>query len=167
MTEIVNKVAQSGLITFNLEEYLPKNLIDFDLEPFLFQGLILKEKDFRASLKEHNWDAYQEKDVCLFCSADAIIPHWAYMLLSSYLVDVANSINFGTQDQCKKKVFLEKLNALDTEAYKDKRIIIKGCGEAEVETYAYVEITRIFLPVAKSIMYGEPCSTVPIYKKKK
>jgi len=167
MAEIVNKVAQSGLITFNLEEHLPAQIKGFDLAPFLFQGLILKEKDFRAALKEHDWAAYKNFDVCLFCSADAIIPHWAYMLLTSYLAGVANSIHFGSIAECKKIIFLENLKNIDTSQYADKRIIIKGCGEAEVDTYAYVEITRLFLPVAKSLMYGEPCSTVPIYKKKK
>lgn len=167
MSEIVNKVAKSGLITFNLEEHLPKKVEALDLEPFLFQGLILKEKDFRNSLKEYDWTQFESKDVALFCSVDAIIPHWAYMLLTSYLIDVAGSVNMGTPEEITKLLFLDNIKSLNIDSFADQRIIIKGCGEKEVDTFAYVEITRRLLPIAKSIMYGEPCSTVPIYKKKK
>jgi len=166
VAEIVNKVAQSGLITLNLEEFLPKDIVPFDIEPYLFQGLILKEKDFRAALKEIDWTAFGNKHVALFCSTDAIIPHWAYMLLSTYLVEHAISINTGTLKEIQKLLFLEQLRKTPLEQYTDKRMIIKGCGDEQVDAFAYVEITWRLLPIAKSIMYGEPCSTVPVYKKK-
>jgi LPS O-antigen subunit length determinant protein (WzzB/FepE family) len=164
---IVNKVANSGLLTVDLESYLPKEeIISFDLKDHLFMGLILKEKDFREALKNMDWQAYADKYVTITCSVDAIIPMWAYMLVASYLQPVAKDIYTGTAAEMQKHLFLQRLNAIDIESYKEQRIVVKGCGDVTIDNYAYAEITRLLLPVVKSIMYGEPCSTVPVYKKK-
>ncbi|HEU4471571.1 MAG TPA: DUF2480 family protein [Flavisolibacter sp.] len=164
---IVNKVANSGLITLDLEKYLPKGEVaGFDLKDHLFMGLILKEKDFREALKNLDWSLYTGKNVAIFCSADAIIPVWAYMLVASYLQPVAADIYTGTVAEMQKHVFLKNLSSIDTAAFADQRVVVKGCGETPIDSFAYTEITRLLLPVAKTIMYGEPCSTVPVYKKR-
>ena len=163
----VNKVADSGLITLNLETYLPKGeTAVFDLKDHLFMGMILKEKDFREALKATDWSLYQDKDVALTCSADAIIPVWAWMLAVTYLQPVAKEIVMGDEQELHKKLFLKNLAAIDTHEFADKKIVIKGCGEIPIGNYVYMEITKLLRPVAKSIMYGEPCSTVPVYKKR-
>jgi hypothetical protein len=162
-----NKVAASGLITLDLETYKPEGeIVEFDIKEFLFMGLILKEKDFREALKQQDWSAYSNKNVAIMCSADAIIPVWAYMLIVSYLQPVAANVFLGSKEEMKKHLFITQLNTIDAEAFRDQRIVIKGCGDEPVGDYAYAEITRILLPVAKSIMYGEPCSTVPVFKRK-
>ena len=164
---IVNKVAASGLLTLNLEDYLPKEEVAvFDLKDHLFMGLILKEKDFREALKNLDWTAYQSKNVAITCSADAIIPVWAYMLVTSYLQPVAKNIFTGTAEEMQKHLFLQNISSINAEEFKDQRIVVKGCGDVSIGNFAYTEITRQLLPHVKSIMYGEPCSTVPIYKKK-
>ena len=165
VSEIINKVANSGLITLNLEHFFPKDIVEFDLKQFLFMELILKEKDYRAALKEFDFAPYQGKTVALYCSTDAIIPHWAYMLAVTYIAPITDKIYFGSPSEIKMEVLIKNLRALDVQQYADKRMVIKGCGEEEMNTTAYVEITKALFPVAKSIMYGEPCSTVPIYKK--
>lgn len=167
MEIIVNKVSQSGILTFNLEEYYDKNpRVIFDIKDCLFMGLILKEKDFRDFIKTHDWTSYQSKNVSIICSADAIVPTWAYMLIASKLNGLANFYIFGDLIQLESALFQKALASVNIEDYRDKKIVIKGCGHLPVPTFAYVEITRLFLPVASSIMYGEPCSTVPVYKKK-
>lgn len=164
---IVNKVAESGLITLDLEMYYPTDdMISFDLKDHLFMGLILKEKDFRAALAEMNWEVYRDKYVALFCSADAIIPLWAYMLVSSQLSPVAKKVFSGSPEEAKKQLFIEKINAIDSNDFVDKRVVIKGCGDLEIGEYAYIEITNKLTPVVKSLMYGEPCSTVPVHRKR-
>lgn len=164
---IVNKVAESSLITLNLEDYYPQQeTATFDIKDFLFMGLILKEKDFRAALLQVNWEQYRNKNVAVTCSADAIIPVWAYMLVASYLQPAANEVVFGNEEYMHKVLFLKNLSKINANEYADKRIVVKGCGDLPITETAYVEITRILRPVAKSIMYGEPCSTVPIFKKK-
>jgi Protein of unknown function (DUF2480) len=164
---MTNKVAESGIITLNLEDYYPKGeTMLFDLKDYLFMGLILKEKDYREALKNLDLAPYQNTNVALTCTADAIIPMWAYMLAASYLQPVAKAIVFGNEDILRQTLFLKNLYAINTADYADKRVVIKGCGELPVTESAYVEITNILRPVAKSIMYGEPCSTVPIFKKK-
>ncbi len=164
---IVNKVAQSGLITLDLADYLPKQeTIIFDLKGFLFMELILKEKDFREALKQHDWTVYASKNVAVTCTADAIIPNWAYMLIVMYLQPVAANIVIGDATVLQRTLLLKNINAINTNDYTDQRVVIKGCGDEAVGDYAYAEITRLLLPVAKTIMYGEPCSTVPVYKKK-
>jgi len=164
---IVNKVAESGLITLDLEEYYPKEeIVVFDLKAHLFMGLILKEKDFRAALQNIDWSQYQSKNVALTCSADAIIPMWAYMLVASYLRPFANEIIFGNKETVISTLILKNLSKINGEEFTDKRIVVKGCGDVQIPESAYIEITNRLRPYAKSIMYGEPCSTVPIYKKK-
>ena len=168
MSELfVNKVAESGLITIDLEKYIPKgeNLL-FDLKEYLFMELMLKEKEFRASLKETEWEKFRDKNVAIVCSADAIIPVWAYMLVVSYLQPVAKEIVMGDAQELEKKLFIQNIDAININEFADKRIVIKGCGETPIADFAYMEITKRLLPVVKSIMYGEPCSTVPVYKKR-
>ena len=165
---IVNKVAESGLITIDLEEYYPKEeTAVFDLKDHLFMGLILKEKEYREALKNLDWSVYQNKNVAITCSADAVIPMWAYMLTATYLQPVAKEVVFGTEDFLHRTLFLKNLSKINTGEYADKRVVIKGCGDKSISETAYVEITKLLRPVVKSIMYGEPCSTVPIYKKAK
>lgn len=162
----VNKVAESGIITLDLEAFYPKEeTVVFDMKEHLFMGLILKEKDFRETMKGLDTEPYKGKHVALTCSADAVIPVWAYMLVVSYLQPVAKEIIFGDADFLHKTIFLKNISRIDIADYEDKRVVIKGCGELPVTEAAYVAITGLLRPVAKSIMYGEPCSTVPIYKK--
>lgn len=165
--EIINRVAASALEEINLEDYYPKdNIVLFDLKPFLFMELILKEKDFREALLKVDWSDYNDKVVAVACTADAIIPMWAYMLVASYLQPVARNVIFGGVDEALKQEFITNISSIDLTAYNDKRIVIKGCGNLPVKEYAYLEITKRLRPIAKSIMYGEACSTVPVFKKK-
>ncbi|MEN9686708.1 MAG: hypothetical protein RLZZ28_2494 [Bacteroidota bacterium] len=168
MSELfVNKVAESGIISFDLEAYYPKEAIKtFDLKAYLFMGLILKEKDFRASLQTTDWSQYQDCHVAITCTADAIIPMWAYMLVASQLQPVALSVVFGDEKKLISTILLKNLESVKGETFTDQRVVIKGCGDVEIPETAYVEITNKLRPYVKSIMYGEPCSTVPIYKKK-
>ncbi|HMR82095.1 MAG TPA: DUF2480 family protein [Niabella sp.] len=164
---IRNKVAESGIMTLNLEDFYPKEeTVLFDIKDYLFMEMILKEKDFREALKQHNWQQYAGKNVGITCSADAIVPLWAYMLITSYLQPVAAFVAAGDMAEIKKRVLLQNINAIPTNDYTDKRVVIKGCGDIAIEAFAYAEITRALLPVVKSLMYGEPCSTVPVYKKR-
>lgn len=165
--ELVNKVAQSGLITLDLEDFFPKEaIIAFDIKEFLFRGLILKELEFRAALKAHDWSAYKDKTVAVFCSTDAIIPQWAFMLVVTFLSAQTTEIYFGTTEEVEQKLFLLNLKSIDATKYIDEKIIIKGCGTKTVTGEAYLEITKKLQPVVKSLMFGEACSTVPIYKRK-
>ena len=162
----INKVAESGLITINLETYYPKEeTAVFDLKEQLFMGMILKEKDFREALKKIDWSYYNNKNVALTCSVDAVIPVWAWMLLASYLQPVAKEIVMGDEKELHKNLFLKNLSAININEFADKKVVIKGCGETPIGDYVYMEITKLLRPVVKSIMYGEPCSTVPVYKK--
>lgn len=164
--EFVNKVAESGLISFDLEEYYPKDPITvFDLKQYLFMELILKEKDFRAALQTTDWEPYKNSNVAITCSADAIIPMWAYMLVASYLQPLAKNVVFGDKKKLINSLILKNLEKVNGAAFTDMRVVIKGCGEVKIPEEAYVEITNKLRPYVKSIMYGEPCSTVPIYKK--
>lgn len=164
---IVNKVAESGLITLDLEMFYPKGeIVTFDLKDFLFMGLILKEKDFRAALLAQDWEVYRDKYVAVTCSADAIIPMWAYMLVSSYLQPVAKDLVVGDEKTLLNTLFVKTLAQFNGEEYLDKRVVVKGCGDTPIPETAFLEITNKLRPFAKSIMYGEPCSTVPVYKKK-
>jgi hypothetical protein len=167
MEPIVNKVAESGIITLDLEKFYPGGEIAvFDMKEHLFMGLILKEKDFRAALQELDWEQYRDKNVAVTCSADAIIPVWAYMLVASYLQPVAREIIFGDEKTLVQVLLSKNLSGIDAEEYTDKRVVIKGCGEVAIPDAAYMEVTAKLRPYAKSIMYGEPCSTVPIFKKR-
>jgi len=163
--EIVNKISQSALITLDLEKYFPEEKITmFDLKPFLFMELILKEKDFRAALQDTDWNQYRDQIVGVYCSSDAIIPLWAYMLVAGWLVPVAKDVVQGDEQTVLRQVISEKIAAIDPAEFMDKRIVVKGCGEKAIGAFAYLEITKRLRPVAKSIMFGEPCSTVPVYK---
>jgi len=140
----------------------------FDMKDYLFMGLILKEKDFRQSLKDLDRSVFENKIVAITCSADAVIPMWAYMLVASALQPVANEIVFGDEARAKKEILLRNIQTgIDVQSLSDKRIVIKGCGEIAIPEEAYIEVTKLLRPVAKSIMYGEPCSTVPVFKKEK
>lgn len=164
---IINKVAESGLITLNPENYYPREETTvFDLKDFLFMGLILKEKDFREQLKNHDWEAYRDKYTGVYCSADAIIPVWAWMLIASYLEPVAKEMIMGDEKALHQHLFLKNIAAINLQEFTDQRVVIKGCGETPIGDFVYMELTRRLRPVAKSIMYGEACSTVPVYKKK-
>ena len=162
----VNKVAESGLITIDLETYYPKGEVAvFDMKDYLFMQMILKEKDFREALKNLDWSVFSNKNVALTCTADAIIPVWAWMLVATYLQPVAKEIVMGDEKELHKTLFLKNMSAINVNEFTDKRVVIKGCGETPIADYVYMEITKLLRPVAKSIMYGEPCSTVPVYKK--
>ncbi len=162
----VNKVAESGLITLDLETYYPKgDTAVFDLKEHLFMRMILKEKDFREALKNLDWSVYTNKNVALTCSVDAVIPVWAWMLVVTYLQPIAKEIVMGDEKELHKNLFLKNLSAIDVNGFADKKVVIKGCGETPIGDYVYMEITKLLRPVAKSIMYGEPCSTVPVFKK--
>jgi len=164
---IVNKVAQSGLVTLDPAAFYPVgDHVVYDIKDNLFQGLILREKDFREFVKTHDWSQYQGKNVAVTCSADAIVPGWAYMLLANRLAPYAAEVVFGNEEMLETVLFIKNIAKMDIEQYRDQRIVIKGCGDIHVPVSAYVELTKKLTPVAKSLMFGEPCSTVPIYKRK-
>lgn len=166
--EIVNRVAGSGLVTLDLEEYYhPGERVVYDLKDNLFMGLILKEKDFRAFLKGHDWSQYAGKNVAITCTEDAIIPTWAYMLLTLQLQPHANTIVFGNLIDLEGKLYFDAIARINPEDYRDARVVVKGCSKVPVPTAAYVEITRVLRPVVLSLLFGEPCSTVPLYKRPK
>lgn len=167
-TTLVNRVAQSGLMTINLEHFFPAGaLAHFDLKDYLFMELILKEKDFREALKIHDWTQYEGKNLLVYCSTDAIIPVWAYMLVATYASPFAREIFQGDEENFYKAHYFNHIATLDTSEYEGQRIVIKGCSDLPVPPAAYLELTKKLTPIARSIMYGEPCSTVPIYKKAK
>ncbi len=164
---IINKVAQSGLLTIDLANYAPtQDIIEYDIKDNLFQGLILKEKDFREFVKNHDWSQYQEKVVAITCSADAIIPTWAYMILANKLAPYVQKVSFGTKEDIYRDLFMKTIDEMDYSTYTDQRIVIKGCGDIYIPESAFVLFTSKLTPIAKSIMYGEPCSTVPVFKRK-
>ncbi|MEO7177064.1 MAG: DUF2480 family protein [Saprospiraceae bacterium] len=163
---LINRVADSGLITINLEQYYPKaEIISFDLKDYLFMELILKEKDFREQLKAHDWKQYSGKNLAVYCSTDAIIPMWAYMLVAAYAAPEAAEVFQGDKEQFVAFAYARALDELQLEQYEQKRIVIKGCSDLPVPAFAYLELTKKLQAVAQSIMYGEPCSTVPIFKR--
>jgi hypothetical protein len=163
---LVNRVDQSGLITIDLEKYYPNQAIyTFDIKDYLFHGLILKEKDFRDALKQHDWLQYKEGILCVLCSTDAIIPVWAFMLVNTYAVTQASEIFTGSQEEYIKAHYRKLIGSLDIEQYIDARVVIKGCSNKPVPASAYADITTKLSPHAQSIMYGEPCSTVPVFKR--
>ena len=164
---LINKVSESGLISLDLAQFIPNNeIVGFDIKPFLFMELILKEKDFRSSLAEINWSMYTDKIVGIFCSTDAIIPMWANMLIVANLSPFSKAIYYGDESRTKELVLLDAIQKLDTSIYAEQRVVVKGCGDTPIGESAYIAITQKLRPIVKSIMYGEPCSTVPVYKKK-
>jgi hypothetical protein len=166
--EIVNRVASSALLSFDLEQYYqPGERVLIDIKDQLFQGLILREKDFRDYIKAHDWSRYSNTFVAITCSADAIIPTWAYMLITSALQPFASTIVFGTLEELETKIFFTALSKIDWNQFADAKVVIKGCSKVNVPAAVYVEATRLLMPHAASIMFGEPCSTVPVYKRRK
>ncbi len=164
---IINKVAQSGLLSFDLATLYPEGeRMVYDIKDNLFHGLMLREKDFREFIKDHNWEAYAGKHIAITCSADAIVPTWAYMLLANRLAPYARTVVFGDLKLLESILFDRALQQLDLENYRDQRIVIKGCGDVAIPESAFIDLTVKLTGIAKSIMYGEPCSTVPIYKRK-
>ena len=165
---LVNRVANSSLVTIDLETLYPEGeILPFDLKGYLFMELILKEKDFREALAALDWEQFRDKNLAVFCSADAIIPLWAYMLVATYAAPVAADVVLCEPAEFVERAFLKKLAAFDLQPYEGKRVVVKGCSDKPVPASAYLEITRKLQPVALSIMFGEPCSTVPVYKKAK
>ena len=165
--EIVNRVAASGLLTLDLAEWYPaEEIVLFDLKPLLFREMILKEAAFRESLQQIDWTAYRDKILAITCTADAIIPAWAYMLIAAYATPFVKTLVLGDKEEALRQVFLSRIHSIEINDYTDKRVVVKGCGDLSIGAYAYLEIARRLQPVVKSIMYGEPCSTVPVYKRK-
>ncbi len=166
--QLINRVAQSSLITLNLEDWFPENrLVAFDLKDHLFHGLILREKEFREALKGTDWAAYQGAVLCVHCSTDAILPVWAFMLVAAAAAPYAQDVYCGTSEEYIRDYYRQKIRQTDIEPYRDQRLVIKGCSQKPVPPSAYLDITSRLAPVAQSILYGEPCSTVPVYKRPK
>ena len=166
--EIVNRVANSGLINIDLSDYAPKqNIVVFEVKDFLFQDVVLKEKEFRSSLKEFDFSIYQGKTVAINCSSDAIVPMWAFMLVTSYLKNIASEIYFGSKEEVFQQIFTANIDAINTLEFDNKKVIIKGCGEIPLSASLYVAITKKLQNTVSSLMFGEACSAVPVYKKKK
>ena len=165
--EIVNRVAQSKLITFDLEELYPEGKrVLFDIKDWLYEGLILREKEFRSSVENHDWDKYEGSYVALTCSSDAIIPGWAFMLVSSRLSPYSNKVIVGDLEQLESSIYQDLISNLDVSLFKDKPVIIKGCANKPVPQNAYITAISKIQTVAKSVMYGEACSSVPLFKRK-
>ncbi|MDO6604268.1 DUF2480 family protein [Arenibacter palladensis] len=167
MSEIINRVSQSKLVTFNLEDYYPKgNRVVLDIKDWLFEGLILREKDFRAQLENCDWSQYKDCFVALNCSTDAIVPGWAYMLISTKLQPYAKKIIIGDLEMLESSIYQSIIENLDVSEFADKPVIIKGCSNKPVPANAYLWATTKIQAVAKSVMYGEACSSVPLFKVK-
>lgn len=165
---LINRVANSGLITINLEDLYPKEeILSLDLKEYLFRGLILREKDFREAMTSHDWTQYEGKNIAVYCSVDAIIPTWAYQLVAVYAAPYAKMLVQGTPKDFIIFHYFQALGNLNIEQYRDQKVVVKGCSDKDVPTSAYMELTRLLRPVAQSIMFGEPCSTVPLYKRPK
>jgi hypothetical protein len=165
--EIINRVANSKLVTFDLEEIYPKGeRVFFDISQWLLEGIVLRENDFREQAKQHDWSQYQNKYVALFCNTEAIVPGWAYLLLSLHLAPYAKKVTVGSLEELESILFTELLQNIDVSEYIDKPVIIKGCAHKPIPQNAYVLLAQKLQPVAKSIMYGEACSSVPLYKKR-
>lgn len=164
--EIINRVANSKLITIDLEDWYPVgDRSVFDIKDWLYEGLILREKEFRAHVKAFDWSQYKDHFVCLNCSTDAIIPGWAYMLLTTHIIPYAHKVVVGGLEQLETQLYNAFIEKLDTSVYQDKPIIIKGCSNKPVPPNAYINLVQKLQPVVKSILYGEACSSVPLYKK--
>jgi len=167
MTEIINRVANSKLLTFDLESYYPKGeRMVFDISKWLLEGIVLKENDFRTKVKNHDWSQYQDKFVALYCETDAIIPGWAYLLVSLQLAPFTRKVVVGNLETLETVLFSEIIEKLDVSEYKDKPVIIKGCANKPIPENAFVLLAQKLQPIAKSIMYGEACSSVPLFKRK-
>ena len=165
--EIINRVANSPLITIDLTDYAPKGTIAIlDVKDFLFKGIILKEKAFRNTLNEFDFSVYTDKIVALYCSSDAIVPMWAFMLLTSYLNNSAAKIHFGTKEEVFQKIFSDNIDAIDATEFENKKVIVKGCGRVPLTESLYIAITKKLQNTVNSLMFGEACSAVPVFKRK-
>lgn len=167
MDEIVNKVASSGLVSVDIKDYYPKGIRKtIDLKEHLFQELVLREKDFRSWCKYNDWGQFENMHVGVFCSSEAIIPTWAYMLVASYLEGIAETVHFGDLDSLEEQLVTSHIQGLDFSELTDKRVIVKGCSEINKPELAFLKLTMRLKPIVKSLMFGEACSSVPIYKKR-
>ena len=165
---IFNRVAESKLITFDLEKlYQIGDRITIDLSQWLDKGIILREKEFRLKLKQHNWKAYRNQFVAIYCSTDAVLPAWASLLVTTYLQPYAKKVVMGTLVDLETNLFTEEIKKINISSFKDKAIIIKGCSDKKVPEDSYVQLISRLQPVVKSLFYGEACSSVPLFKKKK
>jgi hypothetical protein len=168
MSEIINRVANSKLRTFDLEDlYLGGKRVQIDIAQWLYEGLLLREKDFRTQLEVHDWKQYKNQLVALHCSTEAIVPSWAFMLVSLYLQDYALKVVKGTLQDLELVLYVEQIHQLDVSEFENLPVIIKGCADKPVPETAYLLLIEKLKPVAKSIMYGEACSSVPLFKKRK
>ncbi|MDR2122322.1 MAG: DUF2480 family protein [Flavobacteriaceae bacterium] len=168
MDEIVNKIEKSGLITFDLESLYPKEKrLVFDLKNYLYEDLILKEKDFRLALSELDWSQYKNTFVAITCSSDAIVPLWAYLLVAGYLTGIAKLVSFGSPEDLERDIYTQIIDSVQIKDYQDKKVIIKGCSHKPVPLNAYLQLVQKLKPVVSSLMFGEACSTVPVYKRKR
>lgn len=168
MSEIINRVAKSPLVNLDLEELYPSgNRVLFDIKDWLHEGIILKEQDFRAFVEQHNWSQYEKDYVALTCSVEAIIPSWAYLLIASKLAPFAKKVVVGDLELLESCIFQDIISKLDLDQYKDRPIIVKGCANKPIPPSAFTMLIERLQPIAKSLMYGEACSTVPLYKRKK
>jgi len=168
MSEIINRVQNSGIISFNIEERFPQlSWKEIDIKDQLFHGIALKEKDFRLWISENDWTQYKECGVAFYCSENVIIPIWAYMLIASELEGIATYFGEGLLSDVKERYLLNEIANMDLVEFQDTRVVIKGCSDAEIPTFVYSELVRTLKPSVKSLMFGEPCSTVPVYKRKR
>lgn len=167
MSEIVNKVAQSGLVVFDMEDIYPEGeRVILDITPQLFQGIMLREKDFRAWTAENDWSQYKDKHIAITCSDEAIVPAWAFMLLAVALKDHASTVVFGSPETLELQLFSKVFDQQDWSRFQDARVVVKGCSKKHVPEAVYLEASNRLLPYVKSLMFGEPCSTVPLFKRK-
>lgn len=167
MSEIRNKVAESGLITIDLADFLPKeDLAVIDIKDHLWKGIALREKEFRQALKDKDWGLYKDKHVAVYCSEDAVIQSWAYMLIGANLEGVAKTVYFGPKDKLEQELLIQNINQLNPEAFRGERVIVKGCGDKKISNSAFLKISFTLKPIVKSLMFGEACSSVPVWKNK-
>jgi hypothetical protein len=166
MEPIENRVADSEIQVFNLADlWDDRPVTEVDISAFLVEGLMLKEKEFRQGVKEHDWSQFEDEHVALYCSTDAIVPTWGYMLIASKLRDVAASTTFGRAEDLRREYYVRALEDVDWSAYEDRPVVIKGCGSDVVPEMAYVRATQKLQAVARKLMYGEPCSSVPLWRR--
>ena len=167
MELIQNKVAESGLVVLDLANFLPKeSVVGLDIKDFLFHGMVVREREFREMLRDFDWSVFSGKFVAIYCSTEAIVPRWAYMLIATYLQPIALGVSACKPETLVENLTMDAINSFDLAGFADARVILKGCGDSTLSDAMYTQMSMRLLPVVKSLMYGEPCSTVPVYKKK-